>query len=94
MDRVGEMFGCEELGNPLISLVVGQQGTEQGLLRLDVGGGKALGKAEKRRVDGVHAGSLTHPGTPRIRLPACCIVDNGEEVGASCRSARRRERFG
>ena len=58
MDGVGKVFRGEEFGYPLIGLVVGQQGAEQGLLRLDVGGREALGQTEERRIDGVHAGIL------------------------------------
>ena len=77
VDRVGEMFGGEEFGDALIGLVVGQEGAEQGLLRLDVGGRQALGKAEKRRVDGIHEGMLAHAGYQRMGVGLWLAVDSG-----------------
>ena len=46
MDRIGEMLRREELGNPLIGAVVGEQRAEQRLLRLHVGGRQALRHTE------------------------------------------------
>ena len=54
MDRIGEMFRGEELGNPLVGAVVGEQRAEQRLLRLQVGWRQALGETEEGRIDGVH----------------------------------------
>ena len=42
--------GREELADPVIGVVVGQQGAEQRLLGCDVAGGQALGQAQQRRV--------------------------------------------
>jgi hypothetical protein len=44
VDRIDEVLGGEELGNPLIGLVVGEQGPEQRLLRLQVGRRQSLGE--------------------------------------------------
>ena len=54
VDRIGEVLGGEELRDPLIGAVVGEQRAEQRLLRLHVGGRQALGQAEQGRIDGVH----------------------------------------
>ena len=54
VDRVGEMFGRQEFGNPLVGAVIGEQRAEQRLLRLQVGRRQTLGKPEQRRIDGVH----------------------------------------
>ena len=71
MDGVGEMLGGEELGNPFIGLVVGQQGAEQGLLGLGVGGRLALGKPQQWRIDAVHVARSIAPSAA-ARPVDCC----------------------
>jgi hypothetical protein len=36
MDRIGEMFRAQELGDPLERAVAHQDGAEQGLLRFEI----------------------------------------------------------
>ena len=50
VDRVGEVLGREELRDPLIGAVVGEQRAEQRLLRLHIGGRQALRQAEQGRI--------------------------------------------
>ncbi len=47
MDRVGEMVRGEELGDALVGFVIGEQGAQQRLLGLLIGGRKPLRKAQK-----------------------------------------------
>ena len=62
MQRVGEVVRRQELADPVVRLVVGQQRAEQRLLRLQVGRRQPLRQAEQalalRRFDLVHALTL------------------------------------
>ena len=72
VDRVGEVLGSEELRDPLIGAVVGEQRAEQRLLRLHVGGRQALGETEQGRIDGVHRpAELTRSSIEGGAAPGC-----------------------
>ncbi len=83
VDGVREMVGRQELADALIGLVVRQQRAEQRLLRLEVGGRKPLGEAEKplsarRWREGVHGDSLACPGALGCPLCLWVAVDSGD----------------
>ena len=61
VDGVGEMVGREELGDPVIRLVVGEQCPEQRLFCGDVRGGEALGNSQQGRVDVCHRRMIAQP---------------------------------
>ena len=61
--RIGEVLRGEELGDALIGAIVGEQRTEQRLLRLHIGWREPLGDAEEGRIDGVQGRrSIARPG--------------------------------
>ncbi len=52
MDGVNEMLGCEELADPFVGLVVGQQRAKQSLLGDTVGGRQAGRQPEQAGIEG------------------------------------------
>ena len=55
VDRVGEMDRRQELRNPFVRAVIGQQRTQKRLFGLKVGRRQTLGQAQERSVNFVHA---------------------------------------
>ena len=76
VDGIGEMFGREKFGNPLVGLVVGKQGAEQGLLGFDVAWRQALGEPQEGRIDRVHPLTLR---LIRVINPSAGISGPGEK---------------
>ena len=80
VDRIGEMLGGEELRDPLVRAVVGEQRTKQRLLRLQVGRRQALRETEQWRIDGVHGQDSIRPCKSRGERPSLWIgVVPGDE---------------
>ena len=79
MDRVGEVFGGQELADSLIGFVVGQQRAEQRLLRRHVGRRQALRQAKQAAAGGI---DFIH-GVILARLASRCArglpVDRGDD---------------